>query len=231
MQAGTTRNASLFFVSPSQINFQVPQGTAAGTATVIVLKNGAQVAAGDGAAFEELMRRHRRLIAQVARRFFKRADEVEDLVHNSFVKAWSAIRSYEGRGADAFAAWLARITTNCCYDELRRRRRSRERAVSQLNESESECLAQCASLHTGHNLEPQALACDLASKLMAKVEAEDRKVFILINGGDCTIAEVAELMGWSESKVKMRVHRTKSFLRLKSRRLSPRHKAEVGEAQ
>lgn len=41
---GTTRNAPLFFVSPTQINFQIPAGTAVGNATVSVLSNGSAVA-------------------------------------------------------------------------------------------------------------------------------------------------------------------------------------------
>ncbi|HQR32831.1 MAG TPA: hypothetical protein PLK30_08840 [Blastocatellia bacterium] len=43
---GTTRSAPLFFVSPTQINFQVPAGTAAGSATVSVLLNGSAVGSG-----------------------------------------------------------------------------------------------------------------------------------------------------------------------------------------
>jgi uncharacterized protein (TIGR03437 family) len=44
--AGTERNAPLFFVSPTQINFQVPQGTSTGSATVTVLLNGSTVGQG-----------------------------------------------------------------------------------------------------------------------------------------------------------------------------------------
>lgn len=44
---GTVRNAPLFFVSPTQINFQVPTGTAAGNATVSVLLNGSAVGSGN----------------------------------------------------------------------------------------------------------------------------------------------------------------------------------------
>src|SRR5205085_9210465 len=40
----TGRNASLFFVSPGQLNFQLPPGTATGAATVAVLRNGTVVA-------------------------------------------------------------------------------------------------------------------------------------------------------------------------------------------
>lgn len=44
---GTTRSAPLFFVSPTQINFQVPAGTAAGSATISVLLNGSAVGQGN----------------------------------------------------------------------------------------------------------------------------------------------------------------------------------------
>jgi len=44
--AGTTRNAPLFFVSPTQINFQLPSGTSAGSATITVLLNSATVGQG-----------------------------------------------------------------------------------------------------------------------------------------------------------------------------------------
>ena len=44
---GSTRNAPLFFVSPTQINFQVPTGTAPGSATVNVLLNGSITGSGN----------------------------------------------------------------------------------------------------------------------------------------------------------------------------------------
>jgi uncharacterized protein (TIGR03437 family) len=43
---GTRRNAPLFFVSPTQVNFQIPSGTSAGTAFIYVLRSGASVGQG-----------------------------------------------------------------------------------------------------------------------------------------------------------------------------------------
>src|SRR5262249_44342007 len=42
---GTERDAPLFFVSPAQINFQIPPGTVAGKALVTILQDGKPVAA------------------------------------------------------------------------------------------------------------------------------------------------------------------------------------------
>src|SRR5205085_7837288 len=44
--AGTERNAPLFFISPTQINFQIPSGTSTGSATISVLLNGSTVGQG-----------------------------------------------------------------------------------------------------------------------------------------------------------------------------------------
>ncbi len=44
--AGTRRNAPLFFVSPTQVNFQIPSGTSAGTAVIYVLRSGTAVGQG-----------------------------------------------------------------------------------------------------------------------------------------------------------------------------------------
>ena len=44
--AGVTRNAPLFYVSPTQISFQDPSGTSAGAATITVLLNGSTVGQG-----------------------------------------------------------------------------------------------------------------------------------------------------------------------------------------
>jgi uncharacterized protein (TIGR03437 family) len=44
--AGVTRNAPLFYVSPTQINYQIPAGTSAGTATLTVMSNGSTIGQG-----------------------------------------------------------------------------------------------------------------------------------------------------------------------------------------
>ena len=44
--AGTRRNAGLFFVSPTQVNFQIPAATSAGVAVISVLRNGTAVGQG-----------------------------------------------------------------------------------------------------------------------------------------------------------------------------------------
>jgi len=178
------------------------------------------VARGNEQAFAELMGRHRGMIFRVVRRFFERREDIEEIAHLSFVEAWFAIGSYRGGGAHSFAAWLARIATNSCYDELRRRQRRPENVISQLSDGEAIFLFEQKSSHeTGGEVEARLISRDLADKLLNALEPDDRKVFVMLKSENYSVAEIARNIGWTETKVKMRVHRSRSILQRRSRRL------------
>jgi RNA polymerase sigma-70 factor, ECF subfamily len=175
---------------------------------------------GNETAFAELLARHRKMVWRIVGRFFQRRDEIEELVHITFIEAWISLGTFHGESPKSFAAWLARITANSCYDELRRRKRIRERTISQLNEGEASFLFKHATGQpSGSQIEDQTISRDLIHKLLLALEPVDRQVFTMLKAEDLTIGEISELTGWSESKVKMRIHRTKSILQRRSRRL------------
>jgi RNA polymerase sigma-70 factor (ECF subfamily) len=177
-------------------------------------------ASGNEAAFADLIARHRRMVFRVVRRFFQCHDDLEEIAHLSIVEAWFAIGAYRGGAAHSFAAWLARIATNSCYDELRRRQRRRECVISQLDDGETVLLfAQNATEGAGDEVEARLISRDLAGKLLDLLEPEDRKVFVMLKSENYSVAEIAADVGWTETKVKMRVHRSRSMLQRRSRRL------------
>jgi RNA polymerase sigma-70 factor, ECF subfamily len=172
---------------------------------------------GNEAAFAELFARHRRMVTGLVRRYFQRHDEIEELVQISFSEAWFALGGFRGRDQRSFIAWLAQITVNSCYDELRRRRRSREEVLSQIGETGAPVLEHSAA---ENRLEHSVIARDLADKLLMALEPADRLVFVLLKANQLSVAEIARLVGWSEAKVKMRVLRSRSIMRRRSRRLA-----------
>ena len=97
----------------------------------------AATCAGDESAFEQLFERHRRRVARIAARFFTRQEQIEEIVQESFTKAYLALPTFAGAHAASFAAWLAQITVNACYDELRRAQRRPEQQLGDLNETEA----------------------------------------------------------------------------------------------
>lgn len=172
------------------------------------------VRAGDESAFEELFRRHRRRVALIASRFFRRREQIEEVVQESFAKAFFALGEFSNRQAESFGAWLARIAFNVCYDELRRLKRRPESSLSELAEDEAAWLrARMRSPSDARGVESQAASRELAAKLLARLSPEDRLVLVMLDVEGLSTAEIAEIMGWSISKVKVRAHRARAHLR------------------
>lgn len=174
-----------------------------------------RVLAGDESAFEELFNRHRRRVGLIASRFFRRREQIEEIIQESFTKAYLALPDFSNERETSFASWLARISFNTCYDELRRQKRRPESAMSEVTEEEADWLRGQvrAGAAGGGDVESAAVARDLAHKLLARLSPEDRLLLVLLDVEGMSVNEIAELNGWSASKVKVRAHRARASLR------------------
>lgn len=172
----------------------------------------ARARGGDDDAFEELFRRHKRRVALIASRFFRQREQVEEVVQESFAKAFFALGEFANGRDASFAAWLARIAFNVSYDELRRQKRRPEGALEELTEEEAATLNERLR-GVGPDAEGEAVSRDLASKLLARLSAEDRLVLVMLDVEGLSVAEIAGLLKWTGSKVKVRAHRARAHLR------------------
>jgi RNA polymerase sigma-70 factor (ECF subfamily) len=75
----------------------------------------------DEQAFDALVARHRRALHVHCYRMLGSFEEAEDVVQETFLRAWRARESFQG--GDLVRAWLYRIATNACLDAIRRSRR------------------------------------------------------------------------------------------------------------
>jgi RNA polymerase sigma-70 factor (ECF subfamily) len=80
----------------------------------------ARVAAGDTAAFEDLVRRHQDRLIGVCQRLLGDREEARDAAQEVFLKAFRKAGSYRPQGK--VYTWLYRIAVNHCLNRLRRRR-------------------------------------------------------------------------------------------------------------
>ena len=170
---------------------------------------------GDAEAFEELFNRHRRRVSLIAGRFFRQREQIEEIVQESFMKAYFALPEFARNGQEnSFASWIARIAFNACYDELRRLKRRPESASGDISEEEAAWLkAQLRADGAGDDVEAAAIARDLADKLLARLSPEDRLLLVMLDVEGMSVAEIGESNSWSISKVKVRAHRARARLR------------------
>lgn len=76
---------------------------------------------GDQTAFTTIVDRHRRELHVHCYRMVGSLQDAEDMVQETFLRAWTKRETYEGRAP--FRAWLYRIATNACLDLIKQQRR------------------------------------------------------------------------------------------------------------
>jgi RNA polymerase sigma-70 factor (ECF subfamily) len=169
---------------------------------------------GDESAFAEIMRRYGPRVFSVASRFFRQRAQVEEAAQEVFLKAFTQLSSYEGRGS--MEGWLTRIATNTCLNMLRGMKRRPEFTASELTEDESAWLdaKMAGAASERHRAEERGrVAADLAGRVLDTMSPDDRLVLTLVDGEDTPVKEVAEMTGWSESKVKVQAFRARRRMR------------------
>ena len=170
------------------------------------------VIAGDEFAFELIFDRHKRMVAGLAGRYFRRHEQIEEIIQISFAKAFVDLTGFRGAHDLSLASWLSRIAVNTCLDTLRHQKRKPENLCCELTDGEAESLVELVS-DRGRNAEKDLLDRDLTEKLLARVGDEDRALLQMLYAEEMSVAEIAEVTGWSASKVKIKAWRARNSLR------------------
>ncbi|HEY0761223.1 MAG TPA: sigma-70 family RNA polymerase sigma factor [Pyrinomonadaceae bacterium] len=184
---------------------------------------------GDESAFAEIVRRYSPRVFSVASRFFRQRSLVEEAAQEVFLKAYTQLGSFEGRGS--LEGWLTRIATNTCLNMVRSSKRRPESTVSDLTDDEQSWLDQHSVGDGGRSsVESSLVATDLADRLLSVLSPEDQQALLMIDGEDASIKEVAEATGWSESKVKVRAFRARKKVREAMEKLLGRKSKQLNSA-
>jgi RNA polymerase sigma-70 factor (ECF subfamily) len=175
---------------------------------------------GDEQAFGQLVQAHQRELQVHCYRMVGSFSEAEDLVQETFLRAWRRRESYAGRAT--FRAWLYRIATNACLDHLERHpRRPTPRAaglpgeVSWLEPYPDHLLELAAPDET----EPDALVVaretiELAFLIAVQhLPPRQRAVLILRDVLGWPAAEAAELLDMSVPSANSALQRARVTLR------------------
>jgi RNA polymerase sigma-70 factor, ECF subfamily len=159
-------------------------------------------------------------VFRFASKFFRQRSVVEEVAQEVFMKAFAQLESYEGRGS--MEGWLTKITTNTCLNMLRSSKGRPETTVSDMTEDETAWLDSKlagSAEATFRSSEQSYVAADLAERVMKNLSPDDRLVLTFVDGEDLSIKEVAEMTGWSQSKVKVQAFRARRRMRAEVEKL------------
>jgi RNA polymerase sigma-70 factor (ECF subfamily) len=175
----------------------------------------ARAAAGDGAAFTLIMRRHNRLLFRTARSILKSDAEAEDAVQDAYLRAWRAFDSF--RGEARLSTWLARIVIN---ESLARLRRDRSATVVQLDTAfeamSDHVLEEPMDDDADRQPEGMAMRAELRRVIEAAIDRLPeafRSVFILRAVEEMSVEEVAAVLDLPEITVRTRLFRARGLMR------------------
>ena len=171
-----------------------------------------EVLSGSSEAFEQIFDRYKRPVAHVAARYFRRPEQIEEIIQISFAKAFTELANFRGQHEASLGSWLSRIAANACLDTIRSQKRKPESLDCDLTANETETLLDLASSRE-QNAEQKLAVRDLSAKLLQNLPEDDRAILQMLYVDEMSVAEIAALLGWSGSKVKIRAWRARNSLR------------------
>ena len=158
----------------------------------------------DVRAFETLYRRHAGFALNLAVRIQGNAGDVEDVVHDAFVRAHQ--RLAELRDSAAFRPWLGSIVVRLVRTRLRRKRLLRVLGLSVPDPVELESIA-------SNDADPEArVLLAQVYALLQTLPADDRIAWTLRYVERHRLEVVAEIVGCSLATAKRRIQRAQRFL-------------------
>ena len=190
--------------------------TSSSTDPLVAQEDAALVAGaktGDARAFELLVQRHEGKILSLAQRMTRNREDAEDVVQQSFQKAFIHLKKFQGESL--FSTWLTRIAINEALMLLRRRRGTREVPIVE-SSTEDETAVPLDVVDEGPNPEDSCMQREQERILSAAVKELTpgmRKAIELRELGELSTIETAQAMGLSEGAVKARVFHGRKKLR------------------
>ena len=174
----------------------------------------ARLRAGDGDAFEDLIRAYGGRLLSVARRFVRNESDAQDILQAAYLCAFRSLDQFEGNCQ--IATWLHRIVVNQALMKLRTRRRRPEESIEALLP---------AFQDDGHHVEQFSDWSTPADVLLERGEtratvracieqlpANYREVLMLRDIDELSTQEVSQLLKLTPTAVKVRLHRARQAL-------------------
>ncbi len=205
---------------PTRSNLIQPPNTVCALPSNLLTVDGAehfvlaQARAGNRDAFRTLVERHSRAVFRVAFRITGNEQDAEDVVQETFLKAYGELARFEARSG--VGTWLHRIAANCAIDLLRKRPRH---TVSRHDDETAPVVEQLPS----HEAGPERVAAgrqmrQRLAEAMDDLTALERAAFTLRHLEQQSIDEISAALGQNPAATRHSIFRAVAKMR---RALSP----------
>ncbi len=161
----------------------------------------AAAARGDRRAFEALIRLHEDRVFAICMGVIRSRDLALEATQETFITLFRKLDRFDGKSA--FSTWLYRVTTNTCYDVLRRAKRHLAEPLPEYHDP--------ADARAQDDLDAVELRPELRDALAA-IPDEFRAAVVLSDLEGLPVAEVAEILDVPPGTVKSRVFRGRRLL-------------------
>jgi len=168
----------------------------------------AKARGGDQEAFRQLVERHSRNIYRLAYRMTGRPEDAEDVVQETFVRAYRQLGRFEARSH--FGTWLYRIGFNCSVDYMRNRA---HREVPETLDS----LDRMTPATSGPGADDLVYAGEIDGRVQAalnQLSAQERAAFLMRHYHGCSIEEICRELDLKTNAAKHAVFRAVKKMRV-----------------
>ncbi len=167
---------------------------------------------GDVPAFNQLVRAYQGVVFHTAYRVLGDSEAAADATQDAFISAYKNIKSFRG---GSFKAWLLRIVTNSCYDQLRVRQRKPTASLDALlvdPDNPAPGLGEAREESPHDHAERQEMAA-MIQKGLQTMPVEQRLTLTLSDMDGFAYEEIAQITGVNVGTVKSRLSRARAHLR------------------
>ncbi|HEY6376792.1 MAG TPA: RNA polymerase sigma factor [Edaphobacter sp.] len=168
-----------------------------------------RVRAGKTALYEVIMRRYNQRLYRVARAILRNDSEAEDVMQDTYVRAYEHLEQFAGRAP--FATWLTRIAVHESLARLRLRNRHEQLDATQTD-------GELSMKMVSKSLDPEqstskAEVRELLEEAVLGLPEQYRTVIMLRDIEELSTSETAAALDLTEQNVKVRLHRAHGMMR------------------
>jgi RNA polymerase sigma-70 factor (ECF subfamily) len=171
-----------------------------------------KVLSGNLPSFAILVEKHKNLAFTLALRIAKNHEDAEEIAQDAFLKAYNSLNSFKEESK--FSTWLYKIVFNTAISKMRKKQMLNV-SIDASNIGNTIQEERISSLEALHKKERKKIIAEA----VARLKEEETVVMTLYYLNENTLKEIEEITGFSNSNIKILLHRGRKKLLLELKKI------------